>query len=135
MTGVMREWAKSSSAGAVILAVANAYRGFSYYPVSGNAPPIPPHWFERLLTYPVWGGVWFLVAALCVYAALDMRLVTAAVTATMAIHAASAAAVFMVWIANDPPGNWWLSLEYAIISFLVLWAWGRGKSGTIRIKG
>lgn len=121
-------------AGALILAFIDASRGLSYFPVSMNVPPVPPHWFERLFTYPVWGGIWIAVAVICFAAAFYRPAIPVAVGLTMALHGASAAAVLAGWVMQEVPGGWSLALPYASISVLILWAWSRGRSGAIRVS-
>lgn len=134
MSGWVRRllrFATTDGMGLLILGAASIGRGVSYVPGIMPESTSSSHVAETWLPMTVWAVVWVAVGVLCVIASgyWHSRGAALAVGASVGIHFLWGASFLWGSIHGDMPRGWVISLAYFAGSFLVLWAFSRGRRG------
>lgn len=124
-----RRFSTTDGMGLLIVGVASMARGVSYAPMVMPDGQRGSHVAETWLPMDAWALVWLLIGLLCIIAAFrwETPLAAAAVGATVGLHFLFGASFLWGSIHGDMSRGWVSALSYFAVSFLVLWAVGRGR--------
>lgn len=122
-------FATTDGMGLLILGAASIGRGISYAPGFMPESTRRSHVAETWLPMTTWSVVWVAVGVLCVIASgcWRSRGAALAVGASVGIHFLWGASFLWGSIHSDMSRGWVSALSYFAVSFLVLWAVGRGR--------
>ena len=125
----LRRFSTTDGMGLLIVGIVSLARGVSYAP--GVMPDYSrgSHVAETWLPMDAWALVWALVGVLCLVGAFRWRtrLAAMAVGLAVALHFLFASSFLWGSLHGDMSRGWVSALSYFAVSFLVLWAVGRGR--------
>lgn len=125
----LRRFSTTDGMGLLIVGIVSLARGVSYAPGVMPNETQGSHVAETWLPMDAWALVWALVGVLCLVGAFRWRtrLAAMAVGLTVALHFLFASSFLWGSLHGDMARGWVSALSYFAVSFLILWAMGRGR--------
>lgn len=125
----LRRFSTTDGMGLLIVGIVALARGVSYAPGVMPDKTQGSHVAETWLPMDAWAFVWALVGGLCLVTSFRWRTRLAAMAVGIAVGLHFLFASSFLWgsLHGDMPRGWVSSLSYYAISFLILWAMGRGR--------
>lgn len=124
-----RRFVTSDGMGLLIVGIVALARGVSYAPGVMPDEARASHIAETWLPMGIWALVWSIVGILCLIAVFRWwtRLAAMAVGLAVGLHFLFASSFLWGSIHGDMSRGWVSALSYYAISFIILWAMGRGR--------
>ena len=119
----------SDGMGLLIIGTVALARGVSYAPGVMPSNAQGTHVAERLLPMDILALIWSFVGVLCLIAVFRWwtHLAAIAVGLSVGLHFLFASSLLWGTLQDEMPRGWVSALSYYAISFLILWAVGRGR--------